>query len=81
MRAEKMVPPADGHNTVRGRFWNCLDPVLTISKTGQWDPSIHGTNGMVALSLPGYPTVLDPRVVRGLLAVYTLMQAFDTTVQ
>ncbi|PPR03999.1 hypothetical protein CVT24_010492 [Panaeolus cyanescens] len=43
---EKMVPPADGHDT-----------------TGQWDPSLHGTNGPVSISLPGHSQTIDAKVI------------------
>lgn len=41
-RAERLVPPADGHNT-----------------SGQWDPEVHGKDGMVKLSLYEKKTPLD----------------------
>jgi len=31
--------------------------------TGEWDPSIHGKEGIVGLTLPGYKTALDQRVL------------------
>ncbi|KAI0270475.1 aryl-alcohol-oxidase from pleurotus Eryingii [Gloeopeniophorella convolvens] len=45
-KIEKVVPPADHHNT-----------------SGQIIPSIHGTNGPVGISLQGFPTLLDERVI------------------
>jgi choline dehydrogenase-like flavoprotein len=44
---EKLVPPADGHNT-----------------TGQIIPSLHGTNGMLPVSLPANNQTIDPRVIK-----------------
>ncbi|EPQ58624.1 alcohol oxidase [Gloeophyllum trabeum ATCC 11539] len=46
LKIEKLVPPADGHNT-----------------DGQIDPSIHGTDGPLAISLPGFLLGTDERVV------------------
>lgn len=43
---EKLVPPADNHNTA-----------------GQFDPSVHSSSGAVSVSLPGFPTALDSRVI------------------
>ncbi|KAH9177980.1 aryl-alcohol-oxidase from pleurotus Eryingii [Lactarius sanguifluus] len=34
------------------------------NSTGQIDPSIHGTSGPVGISLQGFPTLLDDRVMR-----------------
>jgi len=31
--------------------------------TGEWDPSLHGKDGIAALSLPGYKTPFDARVL------------------
>ncbi|KAF7375598.1 GMC oxidoreductase [Mycena sanguinolenta] len=31
--------------------------------TGQYDPSLHSTTGMVSISLPGYPHPFDSRVI------------------
>ncbi|KAG5636888.1 hypothetical protein H0H81_006507 [Sphagnurus paluster] len=31
--------------------------------TGQFDPSVHGFNGLVGVSLAGYPTEIDPLVI------------------
>ncbi|KAF5337359.1 hypothetical protein D9611_002938 [Ephemerocybe angulata] len=45
-RHEKIVPPADGHNT-----------------TGQYTPSLHGTNGVLPKSLPGYSVATDSRII------------------
>ncbi|KAH9479331.1 Pyranose dehydrogenase 1 [Psilocybe cubensis] len=42
---EKMVPPADNHNT-----------------TGQFDPTDHGTTGVLPVSLPGNNQSIDARV-------------------
>ncbi len=35
--------------------------------TGQVDPAVHGTNGNVLTSVPGFPTELDPLVVNASL--------------
>jgi hypothetical protein len=43
---EKLVAPADHHNT-----------------SGQFTPSVHGYHGAVDVSLPGFPTPLDKRVI------------------
>lgn len=32
--------------------------------TGEYDPSVHSTTGMVDVSLPGFPTPIDPIVVQ-----------------
>lgn len=31
--------------------------------TGQYNPTVHGTSGPVEISLPGWPTPLDDRVI------------------
>lgn len=45
-KLEKLVPPADNHNT-----------------TGEIIPSIHGTSGPLALSLPGFSLPTDAKVL------------------
>jgi hypothetical protein len=45
-QSEKLVAPADHHNT-----------------SGQFTPSVHGYHGAVDVSLPGFPTPLDKRVI------------------
>ncbi|KAJ8689751.1 hypothetical protein PTI98_012620 [Pleurotus ostreatus] len=45
-KSERVVPPADRHNT-----------------TGQFLPELHGTKGAINISLPGFPTPLDSRVL------------------
>ncbi|KAK0192534.1 aryl-alcohol-oxidase from pleurotus Eryingii [Armillaria mellea] len=44
-KSERLVDPADGHNT-----------------SGQVDPSAHGY-GPIEVSVPGYPTEIDDRVI------------------
>jgi len=47
MQSEKVVPPADNHNT-----------------TGEYTPSVHGTNGPLLISVGGsVPAPIDPRVI------------------
>ncbi|KAG6809297.1 hypothetical protein H0H92_000773, partial [Tricholoma furcatifolium] len=57
-----------------GWSWNNLEPYFKKSKrltppadhhntTGQLDPSVHGTNGLVTTSLSGYPVPIDPNVI------------------
>jgi choline dehydrogenase-like flavoprotein len=31
--------------------------------TGQYDPAVHSTDGMTAVSLAGWPSIIDPLVV------------------
>lgn len=31
--------------------------------TGQFNPSVHGFNGLVGVSLPGFPTPIDNKVI------------------
>lgn len=38
-------------------------PVDNHNTTGQMDPSIHGYNGMTAVTLYGYPTAIDGRII------------------
>ena len=46
LQTEKLVPPADGHDT-----------------TGEFDPSLHSTTGAVDVSLYGYPSPIESRVI------------------
>lgn len=38
-------------------------PVDGHNTTGQYDPNVHGFNGMLANTLPGYPMSTDGRVI------------------
>lgn len=57
-----------------GWSWNNMLPYFIKSEkwtlpadnhniTGQFDPSVHGYNGILSVSLTGYPTPIDGRVM------------------
>ncbi|KAF8918132.1 aryl-alcohol oxidase [Mucidula mucida] len=52
-------------------FWlksnTLVAPADGHDTTGQVDPAVHGTNGNVLTSVPGFPTELDPLVVNASL--------------
>ncbi|GLB41417.1 hypothetical protein LshimejAT787_1000170 [Lyophyllum shimeji] len=58
----------------QGWSWNSILPYFKRSEkwtapadnhniTGQFDPNVHGFKGNVAVSLPGFPTPIDQRVI------------------
>ncbi|KAG6807805.1 hypothetical protein H0H92_006363, partial [Tricholoma furcatifolium] len=58
-----------------GWSWNSLQPYIKKNErwtapvdnhntTGQFDPSVHGFNGITAVSLPGYPQSVDPLFIQ-----------------
>ncbi|KAF8661637.1 hypothetical protein AX16_001279 [Volvariella volvacea WC 439] len=40
-----------------------VDPVDGHDTTAQWDPSVHGTEGPVLVTVPNEPTTIDQRVI------------------
>ncbi|KAJ7692580.1 aryl-alcohol-oxidase from pleurotus Eryingii [Mycena rosella] len=61
-----------------GWSWNSLIPYMHKNErfdlttqdhhniTGQYDPKVHGYNGINTVSLPGYPSPLDPRILKAI---------------
>ena len=62
---QKYVPPNDGHDDVsQCRALPLLLIFITPPQTNQYLPAAHSRNGMVHISLPGYPwQAIDSRVV------------------
>ena len=62
---QRYVPPNDGHDDVSRK--QLLPPPLPRSnlpsQTDQYIPWAHSHNGMVPISLPGFPQPLDSRVI------------------
>lgn len=44
-----------------------MAPADNHNVTGQVDPAVHGTDGNVLTSVPGWPTELDPMVLKSSL--------------
>lgn len=40
-----------------------VPPVDHHNTTGQFEPSVHGFNGSILTTLPGFPSALDPRIL------------------
>ena len=63
---QRYVPPNDGHDDVSLKH---LPPPLPLScsnhpsQTNQYLPWAHSHDGMVPISLPGFPEPLDSRVI------------------
>ena len=61
---QKYVPPNDGHDDVSQKQLSCpLPRSYHPSQTNQYIPSAHSRNGMVPISLPGFPEDIDSRVI------------------
>ena len=61
---QRYVPPNDGHNDVSQK--QVSSPLLRSdypSQTNQHIPWAHSHDGMVPISLPGFPEPLDSRVI------------------
>ena len=61
---QKYVPPNDGHDDVnKKQLYFPLPNSYHPSQTNQYLPSAHSGNGMVPISLPGFPQSIDSRVI------------------
>ena len=60
---QKYVPPNDGHNDVSQKSVSSFPHSYHLSQTNQYLPWAHSHNGMVPISLPGFPEAIDSRVI------------------
>ena len=61
---QKYVAPNDGHDDVsQEQLYSPLPNSYHPSQTNQYLPSAHSGNGMVPISLPGFPQSIDSRVI------------------
>ena len=60
---QRYVAPNDGHDDVsRNRVFSLLPHSYHPLQTDQYLPSAHNRNGMVSISLPGYPKSIDSKI-------------------
>ena len=60
---QKYVPPNDGHDDVSQPYVSSLPHFHHPPQINQYLPWAHSHNGMVPISLPGFPEVIDSRVI------------------
>ena len=61
---QKYVPPNDGHDDVSQKQIIFLPSCsYHLPQTNQYLPSAHSRDGMVSISLPGFPQPIDSRVI------------------
>ena len=60
---QRYVPPNDGHDDVRQKRVSSLPRSYRPSQTNQYLPWAHSRDGMVPISLPGFPEDIDSRVI------------------
>ena len=61
--SQKYVAPNDGHDDVSKNHVSSLPHSHHPTQTNQYLPSAHSRDGMVSISLPGYPKSIDSKVM------------------